>query len=63
MRVRGAFLPRCLMRIDPQKSVANIFLNCTKNIGLTPRPFARTFGFVFSRKQKPTRSKTVTGQR
>jgi len=38
---------------DPCKSVANNFLNCTKNIGLTPEHFARTFTFALTNKSVP----------
>jgi hypothetical protein len=33
---------------NPRKSVARIFLNCTKNTELTARLFARTFFFAHS---------------
>jgi hypothetical protein len=40
------------LRGNPQKSAANIFLNCTKNTELTQRPFARTFILALSIKKR-----------
>jgi hypothetical protein len=34
---------------NPLKSVAKIFLNCTKNTELTARPFTRTFGLALNK--------------
>src|SRR5580698_5905720 len=52
---------RFLILVDLPKSVATIFLNCTKNTELTARSFARTFTLALStkmnreigRRQKP----------
>ena len=40
-------LTRSLIRGNPRKSVASIFLNCTKNTELTRARFARTVTFAF----------------
>jgi hypothetical protein len=51
----------CSLRVPPppdrQKSLPNIFLNCTKNTELTPRPFARTFSFALSKKIELSRDR------
>jgi hypothetical protein len=46
----------------PRKSMPTIFLNCTKNTELTPRPFARTFCFASPQKmnRNPVGDKTWT---
>jgi hypothetical protein len=45
---------------NPRKSMPTIFLNCTKNTELTPRPFARTFCFTSAQKmnRNPVGDKT-----
>ncbi len=40
-----------------------IFLNCTKNTELTPRPFARTFSFALSIKNFPNSGRDDYGRR
>jgi len=52
-----------LISVDPRKSAANIFLNCTKNTELTASPLARTFCFApQNKKGNRTPAKTPTGQ-
>jgi hypothetical protein len=41
-------LHRCFIRVDPRKSVAIFFLNCTKNTELTRAQFARTVTFALT---------------
>jgi hypothetical protein len=48
MRLSDTSLTGPFIRADPRKSVATIFLNCTKNTELTARAFARTFTLAFS---------------
>jgi len=43
---------KILIRDDPRKSVATLFLKCTKNTELTPLRFARTFGLALLPKMR-----------
>jgi hypothetical protein len=58
VRVHAAYLAHLRIFLAPAlrcEICAANFLNCTKNIGLTPRPFARTVTFAL--KQKMIESK------
>jgi hypothetical protein len=49
-----------LIRDDPRKTVANLFLNCTKNTELTRARFARTVSFAFIKNlSRSSRAKPV----
>jgi hypothetical protein len=58
-RHRTARLQIFLISVHLQNSRPLFFLNCTKNIGLTPRSFARTFS---SPSQKKELAATVIGE-
>ena len=47
-RLSATSVTRCSIPVHSSHSAANIFLNCTKNTELTPRPFARTFTLALS---------------
>jgi hypothetical protein len=49
-RRKASLLSPSFIRVDPPKSVAIFFLNCTKNTELTGAPFARTVTFALARK-------------
>jgi hypothetical protein len=53
-RLTAALLKEFLIRADPRKSVATIFLNCTKNTELTASPLPRTFCFALKQKLNTT---------
>jgi hypothetical protein len=54
------FPTRRFIRVHPRKSVADDFLNCTKNTELTRARFARTVSFVLTKKKPATRSSRVS---
>jgi len=51
-RLGGTSSRTFLVPVHPPKSAPELFLNCTKNTELTPRPFTRTFSFAFNQKTK-----------
>jgi hypothetical protein len=52
MRLSGTSSRTSVVPVHPPKSSPELFLNCTKNTELTPRPFTRTFSFAFNQKMK-----------
>src|SRR5580700_12082513 len=54
MRLSATSLTGPFIRADPRKSVATIFLNCTKNTELTASPLPRTFCFALKQKLNTT---------
>jgi len=48
-RIRHSSRMLFFIREDPRQSGAENFLNCTKNIGLTPEHFTRTFTFALTK--------------
>jgi hypothetical protein len=61
MRLRANPSQRFFIRVDPRKSVAQIFLNCTKNTELTGRHFNRTFSFALNKNLTRSQPPTVRG--
>ena len=51
-RLSGTSSRTSVVPVHPPKSAPELFLNCTKNTELTPRPFARTFSFAFNQEMK-----------
>ena len=47
-RLSGTSSRTSVVAVHPPKSAPELFLNCTKNTELTPRPFTRTFSFAFN---------------